>query len=181
MTTIRLPIRSATSAQRLAAVAYLGPAAAVYGLFVLWPLLRVLLLSFERWDGYGPSSFIGLANYGALWSDPGFDTELRHSLLWFAVTLVVPVLLGLGLTLLAARAPTWPSGICRALLLVPLLLPSAVIAVTWKLIYTPLHGMLNTVLGAVGLGAWEQDWLGDPNLALGSLLVPAVWASYGLS
>jgi raffinose/stachyose/melibiose transport system permease protein len=181
VTTIRLPIRPAASIRRLAGALYIGPAAVVYGLFILWPLWRVLILSFERWDGYGPSSFIGFANYGTLWSDPGFASELRHSLLWFAVALVIPVLLGLGLALLATRAPTWTARICRALLLVPLLLPSAVIAVTWKLIYTPLHGMLNALLGAIGLGAWEQDWLGDPNLALGSLLVPAVWASYGLS
>jgi raffinose/stachyose/melibiose transport system permease protein len=181
LTTPRLPARAATLTRRLSPVVYLGPAALVYGLFVLWPLLHVLILSFERWDGYGRATFVGWSNYASLWADPGFADELRHSLLWLGVTLIVPVLLGLSLALLAARAPSRSAGICRAFLLTPLLLPSAVIAVIWKLIYTPLHGMLNIVLGTVGLNGWEQDWLGDPDLALGSLLVPACWASFGLS
>ncbi len=181
VTTPRFSIRFAVLSRRLAPAVYLAPAALVYGSFVLWPLLRIVILSFERWDGYGPVSFIEWSNYAALWADPGFPDELRHSLLWLGVTLIVPALLGLSLALLSALAPARLAGVCRALLLVPLLLPSAVIAVTWKLIYTPLHGMLNTLLGTVGLGGWEQDWLGDPDLALGSLLVPASWASFGLS
>jgi raffinose/stachyose/melibiose transport system permease protein len=163
LTTPRLPVRAAALARRLAPALYLGPAAVVYGLFVLWPLLRILILSFERWDGYGPATFVGWSNYASLWADPGFVDELRHSLLWLGLTLIVPVLLGLSLALLSGRAPARPAGVCRAFLLVPLLLPSAVIAVAWKLIYTPLHGMLNTLLGTVGLSGWAiPTWLWDP-------------------
>jgi raffinose/stachyose/melibiose transport system permease protein len=173
--TVAVPLR------RLTPALYVLPATIVYGAFVLWPLLRIIWLSFERWDGYGIPTFIGAANYGNLFSDPGFATELRHSLLWLVVTLVAPVLLGLGLALLLARAHARLAAASRALLLLPLLLPSAVIAVIWKLIYTPLDGMLNDLLGSIGLGGLEQDWLGDPNLALDSLLAPACWAAFGLS
>lgn len=172
---------AAPSPRRFAPVAYLLPAGAVYGVFVLWPLLRIIWLSFEHWDGYGIPTFAGAANYRALFADPGFLTELQHSLLWLAVTLVIPMLLGLGLALLLAQASRRLAAVSRGLLLVPLLLPSAVIAVTWKLVYTPLDGMLNDLLGSIGLSGLEQDWLGDPNLALDSLLVPACWASFGLS
>jgi len=167
--------------RRLSPVAYLAPAGAIYGLFVLWPLLRVVWLSFTSWDGYGVPTFVGLASYGALLADPGFGTELQHSLLWLGVTLVAPVLCGLGLALLLAETPARLGAVCRALLLVPLLLPSAVIAVIWKLMYTPLDGFLNAALQAMGLDSWVQDWLGDPDLALDSLLAAACWASIGLS
>lgn len=166
--------------RRLAFAGYVLPAGAVYGLFVLWPLLRVVWLSFTHWDGYTTPTPAGLSNYGALLTDPGFQTELGHSLTWLAVTLAVPVLLGLGIALLLARAPARLAAVCRALLLTPLLLPSAVIAVTWKLIYNPLNGPLTDLLQTVGLTT-TPDWLGDPSLALGSLLAPACWAAFGLS
>jgi len=166
--------------RRLAFAGYVLPAGAVYGLFVLWPLLRLVWLSFTHWDGYTTPTPAGLSNYGALLTDPGFQTELGHSLTWLAVTLAVPVLLGLGLALLLARAPARLAAVCRALLLTPLLLPSAVIAVTWKLIYNPLNGPLTDLLQTVGLTT-TPDWLGDPSLALGSLLAPACWAAFGLS
>jgi len=165
--------------RRLAFAGYVLPAGAVYGLFVLWPLLRLVWLSFTHWDGYTTPTPAGLSNYGALLTDPGFQTELGHSLTWLAVTLAVPVLLGLGLALLLARAPARLAAVCRALLLTPLLLPSAVIAVTWKLIYNPLNGPLTDLLQTVGLTT-TPDWLGDPSLALGSLLAPACWAAFGL-
>jgi len=166
--------------RRLALAGYALPAGAVYGLFVLWPLLRVVWLSFTQWDGYTTPTPAGWSNYGALLTDPGFQTELGHSLTWLGVTLAVPVLLGLGLALLLARAPARLAAVCRALLLTPLLLPSAVIAVAWKLIYNPLNGPLTGLLQAAGLST-TPDWLGDPSLALGSLLAPACWAAFGLS
>ncbi len=164
----------------LALAGYVLPAGAVYGLFVLWPLLRVVWLSFTHWDGYTAPTPAGLSNYGALLTDSGFQTELGHSLTWLVVTLAVPVLLGLGLALLLARVPARLAAVCRALLLTPLLLPSAVIAVAWKLIYNPLNGPLTDLLQTVGLTT-TPDWLGDPSLALGSLLAPACWAAFGLS
>jgi len=178
--------RRATSTPRyvrgLALACYALPAAAVYGLFVLWPLLRVLWLSFQTWDGYSAPIPAGLANYRALLDDPGFGEELRHSLIWLGVTLAVPVLLGLGLALLLARAPARLAAACRALLLVPLLLPSAVIAVIWKLIYNPLNGPLTALLQALGVGSdATPEWLGDTNLALACLLVAACWAAFGLA
>lgn len=166
--------------RRLALAGYALPAFAVYGVFILWPLLRVVWLSFQQWDGYGTPTFTGLSNYGALFTDPGFGAELRHSLIWLAATLAVPMLIGLGLALLVARASARLASFCRAFLLVPLLLPSAVIAVIWKLVYTPLHGLLTTLLTALGLGAVAPDWLGDPGLALGALIAAACWASFGL-
>src|SRR5579885_1287176 len=159
---------------------YSGPLLAVYGLFILWPLLSLALLSLQRWDGYSTPVFVGLDNYGALWSDPGFALELEHSLIWLGVTLLAPPLLGLVLALLSA-VTRWPRAVARGILLAPLLLPSVVIAVIWKLVYNPLSGPLSTTLRDAGLGMLAGDWLGDPHLALPALLVPASWASFGLS
>ncbi len=160
---------------------YVAPALALYAVFVLWPLARLVGLSLVRWDGYGAARFVGLDNYRALPSDPNFGGELGHSLVWLGTTLVAPVALGLALALLLAAAPRRARAIARALLLVPLLLPTVVLAVVWRLFYNPLAGPLTGSLQRVGLGNLAGDWLGDPRLALGALLVPACWASFGLS
>jgi raffinose/stachyose/melibiose transport system permease protein len=157
------------------------PALALYATFVLWPLARLAYLSLQRWDGLSTPSFVGLSNYAAIFADPGFAAELRHTLVWLAVTLTVPVLLGLLLALaLRAVSPT-PRALLRALLLLPLVFPTVLIAVAWKLFYNPLSGPLTGALQALHRGAWTRDWLGDPNMALPALLVPACWASFGLS
>ncbi len=167
--------------RRSAPLAYVLPALALYAPFVLWPLGRVLALSLVRWDGISPAVPVGLANYAALWADPGFADEVSHSAVWLAVTLAAPVVAGLALALLLDAAPARLRAPARALLIVPLVLPVVVIAVAWRLVYNPLSGPLTSALDAVGLSTLAGDYLGDPNLALGALLVPACWAAFGLS
>jgi len=180
------PPRPATASpgsalRALATAAYLLPALALYGLFVLWPLARLAVLSFQRWDGLTAPAFDGLDNYRTVFSDPGFPDELRHTLLWLLVTLTVPALAGLALALLLHAMPpvlrTW----ARALLILPLVFPTVLIAVCWKLFYNPLSGPLTGLLGTLHLDGLAQDWLGDPTYALPALLVLACWASFGLS
>jgi len=165
----------------VAPLLYVGPALAVYAVFVLWPLVQLIELSLRQWDGLSPATPVGLANYGALWTDPGFAVELQHSLWWLGVTLAAPVLMGLGLALLLRAVPSPLRTPLRALLLVPLLLPTVLIAVAWRLFYNPLSGPLTGLLHALHLDALAGDWLGDTNLALPALLVAACWASFGLS
>lgn len=174
---------SLTLARRAAPLAYALPALVLYATFVLWPLDRVLALSLVRWDGIGAAIPVGLGNYAALWADPGFVDELAHSATWLAVTLIVPVVAGLALALLLDATPALLRGPLRALLLVPLVLPAVVIAVAWRLLYNPLSGPIAGLLDAVGLSSLmgTGSFLGDPGLALGALLVPACWASFGLS
>jgi ABC-type sugar transport system permease subunit len=173
--------RRQVARSHLAPLTYLLPAATLYMLFNLWPMVRLGVLSLEQWDGFTSPSFAGLANYGAVFSDPGFGDELRHTLVWLAVTLFVPVLIGLLLALLLAMMPRQLRAPVRAALLLPMVFPTVLIAVAWKLFYNPLSGPLTGLLASLHLSGLEQDWLGDPNVALQALLVPACWAAYGLS
>ncbi|HEY8282931.1 MAG TPA: ABC transporter permease subunit [Chloroflexota bacterium] len=166
---------------RIGLIPYVLPAATVYALFVLWPLARLVILSLQQWDGYTSPVFVGLRNYRGLGADPGFTQEVQHSLIWLAVTLTIPVCLGLALALLLRMAPPPLRAVPRALLLTPLLLPTVLIAVAWRLFYNPLSGPLTGMLQDLRLAGLAGDWLGDPSLALRSLLVIACWASFGLS
>ncbi|MGH2411115.1 MAG: carbohydrate ABC transporter permease, partial [Chloroflexota bacterium] len=172
---------TAKARARIGSTIYVLPAAALYGLFVLWPLARLIILSLQRWDGYTAPVFVGPRNYSSLGADPGFAQEVQHTVLWLAVTLTIPVGLGLVLALLLRLAPPAWRAVLRSLLLVPLLLPTVLIAVAWRLFYNPLSGPLTGMLQDLRLTGLAGDWLGDPGLALRSLLVVACWASFGLS
>jgi len=163
---------------------YALPAGALYGIFILWPLVRLAVLSSLRWNGVSllsSAAFVGLGNYGALFQDPEFGDELSHSLWWLGVTLIIPSLIGLGFALLLRSVPRTLRGLLRALLLVPLLLPTVVIATAWRLIYNPLSGPLSGLLRALNADRFALAWLGDPHVVLPALMAPACWASYGLA
>src|SRR5947209_15920241 len=170
--------RLASRPGRMWAPAAAAPALGLYLLFVLWPLLQVAWIALHRWDGYGPQVFIGLANFADLAGDAVFRTGLQHSLLWEAGAVVLVTAAGLGLALLlrASRLRSLPA----AVLFFPALLPPAVIAAIWTLVYTPISGLLNTLLRGAGLSGLQGDWLGDPHLALSALFVAWVWSSLGI-
>lgn len=168
-------------ARHAAPAAYLLPALGLYAVFVLWPLARLAYLSLQQWDGLTTPSFVGLSNYATIVADPGFGPELRHTLIWLAVSLAVPAMIGMLLAIMLRAIPPSLRATLRALLLLPLVFPTVLISIAWKLFYNPLAGPLTGALQNLRLGALAQDWLGDPNLALPALLVPACWASFGLS
>jgi ABC-type sugar transport system permease subunit len=59
---------------------YLVPGGLLYVTFVLWPLFQIMWLALHRWDGYGPQTWVGLANFPTLWNDDIFRTSLAHTL-----------------------------------------------------------------------------------------------------
>jgi ABC-type sugar transport system permease subunit len=159
-------------------VLYLAPGVALYSLFVLWPLLRVLWLSLFRWDGYGPQVFNGLANFADLRTDPVFLTAASHSLWWEIAAAVIPTGLALCFALLARTSRLAPPFL--ATIFFPALLPATITAAITVLVYSPASGLLDSILRAVGLGGLARGWLGDPNLALPALFVAWMWSSLGI-
>jgi raffinose/stachyose/melibiose transport system permease protein len=157
---------------------YIGPALALYGLFLLWPLVQVVWLSLHQWNGYGPQIWIGGENFMILLADPVFRTTLFHSGLWEVFGVTIPTVLGLALALAIRQSRAGGSALIA--LFVPALLPATVVAALWVLVYSPISGLLNTVLRSFGPGALASDWLGDPHLALGALFVAWLWSSVGV-
>lgn len=157
---------------------YILPAGILYGLFLLWPMVQLLWLSLQRWDGYGPQRFIGLANFGNLAGDSFFRTALYHSILWEIAAAVLPTAPGLGLALLLrrSRVATGP----LAVLFFGAFIPPTAVAAVWTLVYSPPAGLLNTVLTDAHLGGLASPWLGDPHLALPALFVAWLWSAIGV-
>lgn len=163
----------------------------LYGLWAVYPTLATIVISFTDWDGVTPKiTWVGFENYIFLFADKVFRISLVHNLLWVLVFLVVPVSLGLLLAL-GLNLDIRYKAILRATFFLPMALSFIVIAVMWAWIYQPRLGLLNAFIGAfygllqnIGLpvdpeSAKKISWLGDPNLARWSVMVPAIWRETG--
>jgi raffinose/stachyose/melibiose transport system permease protein len=160
---------------------YLLPALAVFGAFVLLPLLHSVWLSLFAWDGITPGTWAGLRNYGDVLSDPELRGAFVHALVLIVFYSLIPVAIGLLLAGVVARARIRGLALFRTVLFLPQVVAMVVVATMWKMIYDPGNGPLNEGLRAIGLGGLAQSWLGDFSLALPSVGLVGTWVMYGLA
>jgi raffinose/stachyose/melibiose transport system permease protein len=153
----------------------------IYVIVVVYPMLYSGYLSFFKWDGVAPTKqFVGLQNYFTLlFNDKVFWTALLNNAIWLVAALLIPTSIGLGLALLLNKGFRG-SSIYRSVFYFPAILSLAVVGLIWNWIYLPDIGLINQLLGGLGLGALQHNWLSDPNLALYAVMVAAAWNAAGL-
>jgi multiple sugar transport system permease protein len=165
---------------RLSDAAYgwllLAPALALLAVVVAWPLLRNLVLSFfevglGRQLSYG---FVGLDHYRALVVDPRFHRALGHTALFAVVSTALELALGLVFALLLSR-PFRGRGAARAAVLVPWVLPTAVMAMAWRFLFNDQVGAVNALLLRLGMIDAPINWLGEPGWAMAAAIAADVW------
>jgi ABC-type sugar transport system permease subunit len=165
--------------KELAGWLFVLPALLLYLFFVIYPFLVSIYFSLTSWDGAQPvKEFVGLANYQQLLSDELMWESLWHNLIWIIIGTISPVAIGLLLGVLLWTG-AYGRIIFRTIYFLPVVLAEVVVAIIWNWIYHPLFGALNQSLRAIGLGELARGWLGDPNTALFSLLITAIWGYYG--
>jgi raffinose/stachyose/melibiose transport system permease protein len=148
------------------------------------PVIMTVATSFTRWSGVGDPRWIGVDNYTRLLQDANFWASFGHIGLLVVAMAVVPTLLGLLLAavLFDYVAPAfgnrWASGL-RAGFYLPQVIPVAVTGIMWGWILHPGYGALNQILNGAGLRSLAANWLGDPDLALFSVMAILVWAQLG--
>jgi raffinose/stachyose/melibiose transport system permease protein len=158
---------------------YLLPAFAVFAAFVLAPLAHAVWISFFAWDGITVGTWVGLRNYGDVVSDPALRAAFGHSLILLLFYAVLPLLIGLLLAGVMARARVRGLALFRTVLFLPQVIALVVVAVMWRMIYDPQTGALNKLLRALGFSG--QDWLGGFGSALPSVGVIGTWVYFGLA
>jgi raffinose/stachyose/melibiose transport system permease protein len=164
-------------------VVFLSPAVLVYTVFMVYPLVDSLRLSFFTQDQRNVVSFAGLDNYVRLLTDenwaPSFWNAFKNNLVFFAVHMLVQNPIGL---LLAALLSTGgrSRAVYRTLIFTPTLLSVVIIGFIWQLILNPLWGIARGLLVAVGQAQLFQPWLGLPQTALITLALISVWQFVGI-
>jgi multiple sugar transport system permease protein len=160
----------------LAPYAFIVPAVLVLSVVFFYPMLRSLYVSFFDYDQLlGKFDFNGLTNYTALLRDPSFWNGVRASMVWTVGSVVGQLLFGFAFALVLNER--WPGNrLVRALLLIPWVTPGVAIAIAWQWLYHPQLGAFNDILGRLGLP--PQGWLGNPNLAMLSVIAPNIWKGF---
>ncbi|MDP4501795.1 carbohydrate ABC transporter permease [Nonomuraea turcica] len=158
---------------------FLAPAVALIGIFTITPFAQAILLSFQSWDGVSPDTpWVGLANYDFVASDPIFWASMRNVLFFGAVGFI----LGNGIALvmaLAVNSITRGKTFFRTVFYLPGVLSVVVVGLLFSFILAPGSGILNRLLGLVGLGTLQQNWLGEPAVALPAVAAVFVWFHWG--
>lgn len=166
---------AASNAQRKEAIALVIPATLPILIFSVLPLLNGIYLGFTNstLKRNNTSEFTGLDNYARLLGDTFFWQSFRIGLIWAVSVALLTLFAALGLALLL-NANLKFQGLTRVLALIPWAMPPVVVAIMWRLIYSPTAGPLNAALEAVGIPA--VNWLGDFSTALPAVIVVAVWS-----
>lgn len=160
----------------------MAPALVIYTIFVVWPLLTTIGLSFFDWDGFSTPSFVGLQNYVELATDDDiFAGALRHNFILIGFFSVLPITLGLLLTSVITRRRVRGLAIFRAGIFLPYVVSTVAIGVVWRWIYSPVAGPLNELMTVFGLGSLSRPWLGDFTFALPAVGLIGAWLLTGLT
>ena len=174
--------RRGSPAERRAAWVLLSPALGAIVLFFAVPLVTALFLSLTDFDIYaladiGNARFVGLENYTRLLRDPLFWKVLRNTLVFVAIGVPLTLAAALGGALLVNSKLARLRGLYRTVFFSPVVTTLVAVAVVWRYLYHPRYGLINQMLGLVGLPA--IDWLGNPAWATVAITLLAVWRSFG--
>jgi raffinose/stachyose/melibiose transport system permease protein len=156
------------------------PAAVLYAFVVLWPSIQGVGFAFTDWDGLSPhKDFVGLRQFGKVFQDQAALSALGHSLELAVGITVVQNLIGLLLAL-GVNSRIKSRNVLRVFLFAPAVITPVAAAFIWQYMFTP-EGIVNQLLGMLGLEKAQQNWFGDPHVALISIAIIVVWEYAGYS
>jgi multiple sugar transport system permease protein len=161
---------------------FIAPALLLIAVFFFLPVAASLLLSVTDFDIYAIASldnvrFVGLRNYVELMRNPLFWTAARNTFYFALVGGPLTVVVSLAAALLLSSRLVRLRGVFRTIYFVPFVTTLVAVALVWRYLYHPQYGLLNYVLGWIGIA--PIDWLGDPRWAMPAIILLAVWKGFG--
>ncbi|MFG1703384.1 carbohydrate ABC transporter permease [Nonomuraea sp. M3C6] len=157
---------------------YLVPSLLLFVAVIVVPFLMNVGASFTRWSGVGTPRWIGLDNYTRLLADERFWKSFQHNVGLIVAMAIVPTAIGLVLAAalfdyIGRRFGARTASALRAMYYLPQVLPVAIAGVVWGWMLHPSYGAVNQIFGL------DLDWLGDPDLALATVMAVMVWFQLG--
>ncbi len=153
------------------------PAAVLLTAFAYLPTVTTVINSLFLPGFRGaPTEFVGLENYQVLFDDPTFWKVARNNLIYAVGTIPTSIALALGMALFV-NGKLRGRGFVRMAYFTPTILPMIAAANIWMFFYAPQIGLFNKLLSMLGLSG--VNWLGDPSIALSSVIVMSVWKEAG--
>lgn len=154
-----------------------GPNLFLFVVFTYWPLLYNGYLSLVRWDMLAPVKiWVGLENYRFLLTQPEFALILVNTLTFTIASVLLTAMLGLAMALLLNQALRGRNTV-RSIVFSPVMLSGAAIGIVWIYIFDPRYGLLDVLLGFIGLNS--PNWLLDTAWAMPAVIIVHVWKTIG--
>ena len=160
-------------------VLFVLPAVVMYSVFMFYPVVQTLWLSFFKWGGYATvaPTFVGLANFKYMFDDPVFWRSLGNVLIYLLINVVIQIPVGFLLALFLAAAPVGMR-LFKAAFFIPVVLSAVAVSLMWRFILSP-DGLLNALLDAVGLGDYTTMWLVEPGVNMPTIATVGAWQGVG--
>jgi raffinose/stachyose/melibiose transport system permease protein len=153
------------------------PAGLVFLIFFLVPTALAFYFSLTRWTLFD-ATFIGLDNYATFLGDPRLMAGLRNTINYAVLTSGLKVIISLPLAMLLTSSIKL-KGLFRGIIFFPVLASTVAVGITFAALMQPSYGLINTALKFFGLTG--PDWLGNPDLALYSVVFVDVWKGVGIA
>ncbi len=164
----------------LTAAGFLLPAVAMMAVFVIYPIIDNIILSFHSWNGiYGaPEPFVGAENYIKIFENATFRRSLLNSGIFLAVGFLVQMPLSFLLALLVA-SKIRGAKMFRTIYYFPVILGTTTVAVMWKNLMNPNYGALFEIIRGLGWSKLDFDWLNTPWINVWVAALVNCWKSAG--
>lgn len=159
---------------------FIAPAILLFSIFVVYPIFQTIWLSFWKWDRISPGVWVGLDNYKKVLSNPEIYSAFSHSLVFVLFYSLIPIAVGLLITLLLLRVKIRGESFFRAILFLPQIISTVVVAISWRWIYAA-DGPINALLAKLGAEKITTAWLGNFDTSLIAVGIIGTWINYGLA
>ena len=158
----------------------IAPAAVLVTLFIFIPTINVFRMSLYRMGGItNRKEFVGLYNFKSLLADKNFLQAMQNSIAIIVLVTLCTVFFAILFAAILSRGKFKGKNFFRIIFYIPNILSIVVIAGIFGAIYNPSTGLLNTFLNAIGLGRLTQQWMGNQNIVLYSVIFALVWQAIG--
>ena len=160
---------------------FILPAIAIYTFFYTSSVVKSLYLSFVKWNGIPAidKKFVGLRNFINIFKDPSFYSALKNVGVFMLISFVIIMPFAYLLALLVSSKYINGKRFFKTVYFLPSIIPTAATGLMWTLILYKSGGALNALLMKIGMGASQQDWLGNPKIAILTVALVNAWVFIG--
>lgn len=156
------------------------PAVILTLMFTIWPTAQALYLSFTNATSLGLNNkFVWLDNYIYMFHDKSFIQALKNTAKLMAVVPVITIFCSLVLAFVLNQCKLKEMVLYRTLFYFPNIVSLTVVGIIWSFVFHPNVGIINKILGAVGLESLQRSWLGDSKTALWCIAFTLLWQAAG--
>lgn len=146
-------------------------------LFVAFPVVFSIVLTFHKWNIISPMEYTGFNNYIRLFNDKTFFKSIGNTLIFLVIHIPLQIIVALFLAEILNQKIKL-RGVFRGAFFLPVIVSGVVVTILWQQLFGFDTGLLNRLLTGIGLG--KIGWLTDPDIAMASIAVMATWKNVGL-